>query len=265
MRWCRKSCIYYNRYENMEGFQKEQASTNLCFFTTLILIIQALGLTAVILVAVWMGHFLGGFAWQEDPAKEFNFHPVFMIIGMVFLCADSILAYRVFRNMKKTYVKLLHAGIHVGALVFAAVGLKAVFDSHNLPATPIPNLYSLHSWLGLLTVILFALQWVFGLVSFLFPKLSYSLRVRYMPHHVFWGLTIFGLACASALTGITEKVTFLNKSIGYANLPPQGILINCLGLTIVIFAASVFYVITRPEYKRPSSPEEEEHMQLATN
>lgn len=65
--------------------------------------------------------------------------------------------------MKKIYIKILHGLIHVGALIFSAIGLKAVFDSHNLnikdgKLSPIPNMYSLHSWMGIITVVLFGLQ-----------------------------------------------------------------------------------------------------------
>ncbi|XP_060559980.1 transmembrane ascorbate-dependent reductase CYB561-like isoform X1 [Ruditapes philippinarum] len=263
---------YVKSYENMDPYQKDQPQPNLCYFSGLILLVQGLGLTAVILVAVWMGHFQGGFAWQEDPDKEFNYHPVFMVIGMIFLYADAILAYRVFRNINKLYVKIVHGAIHLGALIFASVALKAVFDSHNLkmkdgqPA-PIPNLYSLHSWIGIIAVIMFGLQWVCGFIAFFFPKLGFAGRTLYMPHHVFWGLTVFGLACAAALTGITEKAFILMfaADFKYSGLPSEGVVINCLGLSIIMLAVVVFYLVTRPEYKRPKGPEEEERIQLSAN
>ncbi len=51
-------------------------------------------------------------------------------------------------------------------------------------------------------------QWLCGLVAFLFPGLASHLRALYLPVHVFLGLLICVLACATALLGITEKAIF---------------------------------------------------------
>ncbi|XP_046573335.1 transmembrane ascorbate-dependent reductase CYB561-like isoform X2 [Haliotis rubra] len=246
--------------ENFDGGSSSATSFSMKTFTWLVLLVQVFGLAAVVMVAVWMGHFRGGFAWQSNPGLEFNYHPLFMIIGMVFLFGDAILAYRVFRNDNKLIIKIVHACMQAGALIFAAVGLKAVFDSHNLPADPIPNLYSLHSWLGIITVVMFGLQWVFGFVSYLYPKVGMASRRMYMPYHVFWGIAILCFAVATALMGITEKVIF--SKISYSSFIPEGVLLNCLGLTIVAFVTLVVFLVTRPEFKRPPGPEEE-HLQLA--
>ena len=93
----------------------------------------------------------------------------------------AILAYRVFRDVQKIYVKILHASLLASSLIFSTIGLIAVFDNHNLSKPPKANMYSLHSWIGLSAVILFGLQWVFGFVFFLFPKLSEDFRQAYMP------------------------------------------------------------------------------------
>lgn len=37
-----------------------------------------------------MGHYRQGFAWHDNVAKEFNYHPLFMIIGMVFLYGNGM-------------------------------------------------------------------------------------------------------------------------------------------------------------------------------
>ncbi len=69
-------------------------------------------------------------------------------------------------------------------------------------------MYSLHSWLGLITVTLFAFQWACGFASFLFPGLASHLRSLYLPVHAALGLAVFVLACATALLGMTEKAVF---------------------------------------------------------
>lgn len=49
---------------------------------------QVVGLAAVVLTGVWMGHFRGGFAW-DGSGREFNLHPLCMVLGLVFLQGDG--------------------------------------------------------------------------------------------------------------------------------------------------------------------------------
>ena len=71
-------------------------------------------------------------------------------------CLSGALVYRVLRKLPKMVVKLIHAAIMLSVVVCTVVGLLAVFTLHN--DNNIANLYSLHSWMGLTTVILFGCQ-----------------------------------------------------------------------------------------------------------
>merc|ERR1719445_2858301 len=115
--------------------------------------------------------------------------------------------YRIFRNEPKFKLKLAHAAIMILVFILSVIALIAVFDFHNLKQ--IPNMYSLHSWMGILTVILFLFQWLSGFITFLFPGLRDQIRASYLDVHVFFGLLIFVCACATALMGITENAIFV--------------------------------------------------------
>ncbi|KAM6905664.1 transmembrane ascorbate-dependent reductase CYB561 [Xenentodon cancila] len=214
---------------------------------------QVLGLLSVVLTGVWMGHFQGGFAW-DGSAQEFNLHPLCMVLGLIFLQGDAILVYRVFRNEAKKSVKLLHGTIHLLALIISIVGIVAVFDFHR--KAKIPDMYSLHSWCGMATLLLFCLQWVIGLLFFLFPVASAWLRATYLPVHVFCGLTLLVMAIGTSLLGITEKLLF-SIMPSYSTFAPEGVLANMLGILLVVFGVLLCYLITREEYRRPPNPEEE--------
>ncbi|CAF1421631.1 unnamed protein product [Adineta steineri] len=227
------------------------------WFSIMVLSSQVVGVLAIILLAVLFGQYRGGFGWTV----KFNYHPLFMTLGMVFFYGDAILAYRVFRDVKKLRVKILHGSLLALSFIFSTIGLKAVFDNHNFANPPKANLYSLHSWVGLTAVILFAAQWVCGFVSFLFPKLSEDLRKAYMPSHKFWGKAIFLLAIGAVLMGITEYSIFYkiynNDDVNY-----QRHLICFFGVFVLIFAGIVLYLVSNPGYQRP--PDNEiEHVPLA--
>ncbi|KAJ8284473.1 hypothetical protein COCON_G00033230 [Conger conger] len=214
---------------------------------------QLLGLSCVVITGVWMGHYRGGYAW-DGSAKEFNVHPLCMVLGLVFLYGDAIMVYRVFRNENKRSVKILHAVLHVIALIFSIIGFVAVFEFHA--KAKIPDMYSLHSWCGMLTFVLFCIQWLMGLGFFLFPGAAPGLRSWYLSLHVFFGLALFALAVATCLLGITEKLLFSIMGT-YSKFAPEGVLANTLGLLLVGFGVQVGYIVTREEFRRPPHPEEE--------
>ncbi|KAG9343818.1 hypothetical protein JZ751_013199 [Albula glossodonta] len=214
---------------------------------------QALGLACVIITGVWMGHFRGGFSW-DGSLLEFNVHPLCMVLGLVFLYGDAILVFRVFRHDSKRAVKILHAVLHCTALVISIVGFVAVFHFHAKAS--IPDMYSLHSWCGMVTFLLYLVQWLMGLGFFLFPCIMAQMRSWYLPLHVFFGLALLAMAIASCLLGITEKLLFAIKPT-YSKFAPEGILANSLGLLLVCFGVLVGYIVTQKEFKRPPNSEEE--------
>ncbi|KAK7939324.1 hypothetical protein WMY93_002650 [Mugilogobius chulae] len=177
-----------------------------------------------------------------------------MVLGLVFLQGDAILVYRVFRNESKRSAKLLHGIIHLLALIISIVGIVAVFDFHR--ASKIPDMYSLHSWCGLATILLFCIQWVLGLMFFLFPVASAWIRAMYLPLHVFCGVVLLVMSIGSCLLGITEKLLFSIMDT-YSTRSPEGVLANSLGVVLVVFGILLIFIITKEEYRRPPNPEEE--------
>ncbi|XP_054057546.1 lysosomal membrane ascorbate-dependent ferrireductase CYB561A3 isoform X1 [Rissa tridactyla] len=166
-----------------------------------------LGFVCVAFVSAWCQHWRGGFAW-DGSAQMFNWHPVLMVTGMVVLYGAAALVYRLppaWRGPKFPW-KVLHGALALAAFVLAVLGLVAVFRFHNDNGTP--NMYSLHSWLGLATVLLFSCQWVAGFSAFLLPWAPTWLRALYKPIHVFFGSIILLLSVASCVSGINEKLFF---------------------------------------------------------
>ncbi|KAJ8886279.1 hypothetical protein PR048_012488 [Dryococelus australis] len=118
------------------------------------------------------------------------------------------MVYRAFRNGRKRRLKLTHMSIHLVGFLLTVIALQAVFDSHNLNNPPTPNLYTLHSWLGLISIIMFVAQLVSGFIAFLFPGLQAHIRAALLPIHTFFGVLGFVFAVGTALMGLTEKANF---------------------------------------------------------
>ncbi|KAF7215856.1 plasma membrane ascorbate-dependent reductase CYBRD1 [Nothobranchius furzeri] len=224
---------------------------NLKLFLLALSAAGAVGFVAIIFVLRWVLHFKEGLAW-DGGAAEFNWHPVLVVTGFVFLQGIAITVYRLpwTWQCSKLMMKFIHASLHLIAFTFAVISLMAVFDFHYYSS--IPDMYSLHSWLGLTVVIMYALQIVLGVGLYLIPVTPLSWRAACMPIHVYSGLFLFTSVIAVALMGITEKLIFGLSNPKYKDSPPEAIFVNVLGLLLVVFGALVLWIATRESWKRPS-------------
>ncbi|XP_005046586.2 PREDICTED: cytochrome b ascorbate-dependent protein 3 isoform X1 [Ficedula albicollis] len=213
-----------------------------------------LGLLCVAMVGTWCQHWRGGFS-LDGSSRTFNWHPVLMVMGLVVLYGAAALVYRIPHTWSgpKLPWKVLHGSLALGAFILTVLGLAAVFRFHNAQGTP--NMYSLHSWMGLGTVLLFSCQWAAGFGAFLLPWAPAWLRALYKPIHIFFGSTILMLSVASCVSGINEKLFFSlkNGTMQYKLLPAEAVFANTLGLLILIFGVLVVAALARPSWKRPDS------------
>merc|ERR1711962_713429 len=225
-------------------------------------LVEVIGLIAVGLTIHWVKEYKGGLPSIEEGI-HFNWHPILMTVSLVFLYGNGALIYRVIPpqgEAHKLKLKIGHAVIMVVVFIIMVIGLQAAFDSHNLaekdgkPA-PKPNMYTLHSWVGLLAALLFGIQWSLGFAAFLFPKFSPEIRSVLLPFHQYFGSAILTLATAAALMGHLEKAIWSNKE-GYPAKNAEAQIVNWTGMLLIIFSTGVTFLLSKfnTEENAPITP-----------
>ena len=100
---------------------------------------------------------------------------------------------------------------HVLSLVAIILGLIAIVDyksqSEDPNAFPMNTAYSVHSWLGIITVALFGIQVIFSLILFGVMKWSedkesLKKKAEYKQIHHFIGHCMFAAGLAACATGV---------------------------------------------------------------
>lgn len=78
-------------------------------------------------------------------------------------------------------------------------------------------------------------------------------RERVLPWHVFVGLYSYGLAVATAETGLLEKLTLLQTKRNVPKKGPEAMFVNSLGLALALLSGIVILTAISPKYP-PSLP-----------
>jgi len=253
----------------MEADRKMSAGSSCCF-GLLSLLAQILLHGAIALTLFWVIQYRWDgeglpFAWrgtkEGDLEKEWNLHPVLMMTGFIYCMGQAMLMYRSCRCCRQIWSKLLHTMFHMLGIPCVVLGFIAAWDYHSLRkdkegnSDPIPHFYSIHSWLGLVTMGLAILQFLVGVASFLLllccQTATSKFRAAMVPLHSTVGTTTFMLAIATAIAGITETAFFKLSSEGsdstgkmvisvlgekYLNLSEEAIFLNTIGAVLIALA-----------------------------
>uniref|UniRef100_A0A1J3F069 ascorbate ferrireductase (transmembrane) n=1 Tax=Noccaea caerulescens TaxID=107243 RepID=A0A1J3F069_NOCCA len=210
---------------------------------------------AAIMVLVWSISYRGGLAWEaENKNLIFNLHPVLMLIGFIILGGEAIISYKSL-PLEKSVKKLIHLILHAISLSLGIWGICAAFKNHN--ESGIPNLYSLHSWIGIGVISLYAFQWLYSFILFFYPGGSANLRSGLLPWHALLGLFVYVLAVGNAALGFLEKLTFL-ESGKLDKYGAEAFLVNFTAIVTILFGALVVLTVSAKSPSPSSSPVDDE-------
>ncbi|KAH9707597.1 putative transmembrane ascorbate ferrireductase 4 [Citrus sinensis] len=225
---------------------------------------RASGLVVAALVLTWALAFKSSFLPHSSSQEDLIYavlHPLLMVIGFIIISGEGRELFRfelfiVFditsitgwlpgsRNLKKS----VHLCLQGLALACGIFGIWTKF--HGIDGV-VANFYSLHSWMGLICVSLFGAQWMMGFLSFWHRAEVRMTRVRVLPWHIFLGLYTYGLAVATAETGLLEKLTFLQTRRNVYKSCPESMVVNSLGLGLALLSGFVIFAAVSPKSHVP--------------
>ncbi|RAL54544.1 hypothetical protein DM860_001672 [Cuscuta australis] len=197
---------------------------------------HSFGILAFILMLAWLLCFRGGIDLYSahHPNKILNVHPFLTFFGFIFIAGEAMMAYKtVPASLERGTKKTVHLILHLIAICMGILGVHAAFKFHD--KQNIKDMYTLHSWIGILTFFFFPLQWVVGLIVFLLMARkgrAESMRSRMKPWHITGGRVLLYMAICAAMTGLME----MSPGGGHSG---ESKLVNVLGVVILLFGITV--------------------------
>ncbi|XP_025701812.1 probable transmembrane ascorbate ferrireductase 4 isoform X1 [Arachis hypogaea] len=209
------------------------------------------GFAVGLLVLFWVLTFKSTFLPSSLSQQDFIYavlHPLLMVIGFILLSGEVFAAILVHRWLPGSMglKKSVHLGLQGVALASGIFGIWTKFQGKD---GIVANFYSLHSWMGLICISLFGIQWLLGFLNFWHRREAKIARIKILPWHVFLGLYTYALAVATAETGLLEKLAFIqSKRNNVSKHSTESLLVNSLGLFLAMLSGFVILAAVSPKY-----------------
>jgi cytochrome b-561 len=187
-----------------------------------------------------------GFESTYDPGvnptnkwKVFNWHPLLMVTAYSTLFSMAAVHFRVLPFSHETN-KVIHFVTQSFAVACSSLGIAVA--QHFKDHLGYPQFYSTHAWIGIFAYGAFCLQYLSGLVSFLFPKLPAEYRADFKPWHIVFGVAIYFSTNAAIVLGVQDYMDILGSDDTYDRFhyTANAVMVSVIGCVWLVLAHHQF-------------------------
>lgn len=209
-----------------------------CYLTNM-LGTQSLLLATTVVMFIWLlsENHLGGLGTKGN--QWFNWHPFLNFIA--FLCfSEGMVLYGAAANGNMDMRK-----VHRYHAILSTIGLAAMITAivvvHGWKENmDVPHYYSVHSWLGMLTLTLAVTQWLVGTIVWCAPNAVEWCSGKFMHSHHWLGKTGYLCLWATVLLGLHNEQSILP---GHDAFTTDKVFSNWLAVLIALTGSFVVYWI----------------------
>ena len=175
----------------------------------------------------WLMFMIWIFSLPKKIPLRLKIHPVLMFTGYFLLFFEGYVVYRLpnYETMAQDKKINTHAALNISALLFAIVGVMVLFTEKGRI-----HMYSVHSWIGAFTTLLYTSNAVLGYLS-----RKGDLDIKW---HRLVGNVTFILICVSLLSGIQNLTSIMIRSLGFDKRSKY--ITSTYGI-VFLFMVSVFF------------------------
>ncbi|EPB68307.1 cytochrome b561 [Ancylostoma ceylanicum] len=173
-----------------------------------LVVTQVAGVLMIILSSLWMGKFDDGFRLPEEPGIYYAYHVLLMTCSIAAL-GQSLLVFRLQRPNEKRKAYTKHVVFACASSLLMIIGILIRYGSRGSIQRPKAHAtyYSIHPWVGLVTVMLCLVECFTALFVYVKPGVSKKMKEATLPCHIFIGVAIVAMLLVSVSFGIGQRST----------------------------------------------------------
>lgn len=170
--------------------------------------------------------------------KALNAHAYLCTLGSVCLIGMGELSFRFTTFFPRIYYKMTHASIMLISLIISTIGFYAIVNQKRIYNQN--HFISIHSWFGLISIIILFIQFIVSALVFLLPCVTIKIRTIVKHFHVIAGKLVIVLSTLSSVIGMS---IIAKTNSDYKYLGAESLIMNFIAISIVSYCITILYLI----------------------